>query len=148
LIHIKPSLAEGLIVKLDGVAEHSAMLKRKLLKQLAVAAAGWLLFAQLALAAGSCMLRLEASLASGVAMATEDCGAVPAGPATCLAHCLKADQPATYSVDSLFHVMPPPVSALGRLTAISRPDSPAVLQHVPELRGSPPLQVLFCSFQI
>ena len=150
LIHIKPSLPEELIVELDAGAEYSTMLKRKLLKRLAVAAAGWLLFAQLALAAGSCMMRLEASLAlaSSAAMVMEDCAAAPTGAATCLAHCLKADQPTPYSVDSLFHAMPPPVSALGRLIAISRPGFFAIPQHVPELRSSPALQVLSCSFQI
>ena len=126
------------------------MITRKLIKRLALVAAGWLLLAQVALAAGSCMMQPAAipAQSTGEFMAMDDCVAAPADPAACLVHCLKADQPASYSVDYQFPLALLPVSAVEPLTALPQPDSPVSRLHVSDLTGGPPLQVLFCSFQI
>jgi hypothetical protein len=126
------------------------MITRKLIKRLALVAAGWLLLAQIALAAGSCMMQPATipAQATGEVMAMDDCVAAPTDPAACLVNCLKADQPASYSVDYQFSLALLSLSAVGPLPALPQPDTPVSRLHVPSLTGGPPLQVLFCSFQI
>jgi hypothetical protein len=126
------------------------MISRKLVKRLALVAAGWLLLAQVALAAGSCMMRPAAIPAqvSGEVMVMDDCIDAPEDAASCLVHCLSADQPASYAVDFQFPVFLPPIPEVGRLTTLPQPDSLVSLLNVSDLTGGPPLQVLFCSFQI
>lgn len=127
-----------------------AILLRYLLKRLALPLAGLLLFGQLALAAQACMLRPQAGAMqmSSDAMAMEECIGVPSDRSTRLVNCLKAEQPANPSADYHFPVILPPVSAVTGLSApyplhFSAIPSP-ILRHA----GSPPLQILFCSFQI
>jgi len=125
------------------------MFSRRIIRRVVAAMACSWLFAQIALAAESCLVRLAAAPAqfSGDAMAMDDCAAAAAAHDTCLAHCLKSDQPASFSLDNQFQALPPALAAIGRMPELQVADSCSIPLRVFGSRGGPPLQVLFCSFQ-
>ena len=124
----------------------AAILSRSVFKRLAQLMVGLLLFAQLVLSAQACMLsRPDQAYTFNDTMATEDGASMD--KATCLAHCLKADQVSSLSVDSHFHATLSPASPVAVLSALHRAD-PSVMPLPFSRRSSgPPLQILFCSFQ-
>ena len=126
----------------------AAFATRKLLKRLAQLTAGLLLFTQLVLAAQACMLpRHDPAHAFGDAMASGECEGVPMDRAMCLADCLKTDQ-ASSSAYFILDVILPPASPVAELTALRPVDQPAIHAPAPYCPSGPPLQILFCSFQI
>lgn len=126
-----------------------ATLVRYLLKRLALPLAGLLLFGQVALAAQACMLRAQpGTMQTGSdAMVMDDCIGAPADTTTRLVNCLKAEQPANPSADYHFPVILPPVSAVAELSAQDQLPLAAIPAPILQHAGSPPLQILFCSFQ-
>src|SRR5258705_5566724 len=126
-----------------------SIFRKSLLKQLALLLGGVLLFTQLFLSAQACMLPApEPARAFGDAMATEGCDGVPMEQTTCLAHCLSADQIASTPQDVHFHAISPPVSPVVTLSALRQIDLSAPSWPVARSTDGPPLQILFCSFQI
>lgn len=124
--------------------------KRRRFRWLALPLAGLLLFGQLALAAQACMLRPESGAMQMVSdtLATDECLGVPADSTARLVNCLKAEQPANASVDLHYPVVLPPVPAVAELLAprqLLASTIPSPAAHYP---GAPPLQILFCSYQI
>jgi hypothetical protein len=127
----------------------TTMFSRNLLKKLTQLTAGLLLFAQLVQPAQACMLRLQSgpTQTSGEAMAMGECADASMDTAPCLAYCLKADQPANPTVDYHFSVVLPPSTHIPRLPALQQAGFSAILSPTSRCSGSPPLQILFCSFQ-
>lgn len=125
------------------------MFSRNLFKRLTQLTAGLLLFAQLVQPAQACMLRLQSSptQTSGEAMVMGECTGAPMDTATCLAYCLKADQPANPAVDYHFPAVLPSISHMVRLPALQQADSSALPSAASRCASGPPLQILFCSFQ-
>ena len=126
------------------------MFARKTVRRVIAMAAGSLLFAQLALAAEACLVppRAEPAGTSVDAGAMDDCGAAAVGRNTCLAHCLKADQPASFALDEHLQALPPSIAVVGRVAELQLADCPAIPIQVLGSRPGPPLEILFCTFQI
>jgi hypothetical protein len=127
-----------------------AMVTRTILKRLALVAAAWLLVAQASFAAASCMMLLAGAPAqsSQDGMAMVDCPDGTAGQASCVVHCLQAEQAVSAVFDHAAPSFAPVISITGYLKDWPPPDSSVTQFVFPQSRGSPPLQVLFCSFQI
>lgn len=126
-----------------------ATLMRCLLKRLALPLASLLLFGQVVLAAQACMLRAPSGpmQTSSDAMAMDECIGVPADTTTRLVNCLKAEQPFNPSADYHFPVILPPVSTVAEMPALQHLQFAAIPAPILRHAGSPPLQILFCSFQ-
>lgn len=127
-----------------------AILLRHLLRRLALPLAGLLLFGQLALATQACMLRPQSGSMqmSSDAMVMDECIGVPADTITRLVNCLKAEQPANPSADYHFPAILPPLTAVVGLSAPWQLHSSAIPSPVARYPGAPPLQILFCSYQV
>lgn len=126
-----------------------APFSKSFLRQLALFMGGLLLFTQLFLSAQACMLPMPSpARAFGDAMAAEGCEGVPMDQTTCLAHCLKADQIASTPQDVQFDAISPPVPSIVALSALRKIDPSASSWPVARSTNGPPLQILFCSFQI
>ena len=106
----------------------------------------FVLFAQAALALAACaMPRLNAAQALVTAVAMDEgCADLAVNPALCKAHCLQGDE----AFDGHDHI--PPVAPAPRGLRIDIANACA-LAHATDVRaeprGSPPLNVLYCSFQ-
>src|SRR5258706_5642406 len=123
--------------------------RKEFLKLLARLVGGELLSTQLFLSAQACMLPApDPARAFSDAMATEDCEGAPMGQNACLAHCLSADQIASTPQDIHFHAISPPAPPVVVLSALRQIDRSAPSWLVPRSTDGPPLQILFCSFQI
>ena len=116
---------------------------RSRIKWLACLAAALLLTTQLAMAAAGCTLTPSAPVQAAV---DEGCAGMPMDQGECLACCVAADQ-ATASADQHFHLLPP--SASIGLAAFAIPDDRAFAPHgrALDVPRSPPLRILFCSYQ-
>ena len=127
----------------------AAILSRNLRKRLAQLMVGLLLFTQLVLAAQACMLpQPKPAQAFSDAMAMEQCEDVPMDRTTCLAHCLQYDQVSSPSVQFQFDAIVPSVVPTVNLSALWQVDFSGSATPVPPFSVGPPLQILFCSFQI
>jgi hypothetical protein len=124
-------------------------LSRRLLKRLAQLMVGLVLFTQLVLSAQACMLpQPTPAQAFGDAMAMEQCNDVPMDRTTCLAHCLQHDQASGPSVHFQIDATVPSVAPVVNLSALRQLDFSGRASPVPPCSVGPPLQILFCSFQI
>jgi hypothetical protein len=121
-------------------------LTRRFRLPLAQLLAALMLFSQIAVAAHACMLAQPGIAGMQQTPTTEPCDGVPTDEGSCLAHCLNADQTSNSSTDfclpAALPATPTPALAIPRKielfpgNALLRPTS-----------TSPPLQILFCSFQ-
>lgn len=125
------------------------MISRNLLRRLATLTMGLLLIAQLGLSAQACMLRLQFApmQESSDTTAMAECIGVLMDTTTRFVNCLKAEQPASPSADYYFPVILPPVPAVAELSAQNQLHLAAIPAPILQHAGSPPLQILFCSFQ-
>lgn len=117
-------------------------------RRLAGLMASLLLLMQFAMAAQACMLAPAVSAgASQQAMSEAECDGTPMDGAACRVRCFAQDQTAA-SLDQHFHAVPASahiVSAIFTLPAIRSASPPLSVSRLPV---GPPLQILYCSYQI
>lgn len=121
---------------------------RKSSRRLAQFLAGLMLFFQFAVAAHACMMQQSglAYMREGVPTALREESGMDGGG--CLAHCLAADQAGNSTADGMYLPAALPASPISGFTdqeniARSASFASALLSS----NSSPPLQILFCSFQ-
>lgn len=109
--------------------------------------AGLVLFAQLAMAAQACVLAQTAPGASQAAIAEAGCDGMPMDEAACLARCLMQDQAAA-SVDQHSQLIAAPAAMPAAAFVLPRARYSSPPPSASRLPCGPPLQILFCSYQI
>ena len=118
------------------------------MRPLARGMVGLFLFAQLVVSAQACALaQVGPAYAFSEEMASQECEGMPMGQNLCVAHCLQSDltsQPTDFHFLAL--ALPPSVTA--PYPALLKPDLPPCQMLARAASSSPPLQILFCSYQI
>lgn len=116
---------------------------RSRIKWLACLAAALMLSTQLAMAAAGCTLSSSAPVQ---AAADEGCAGMPMDQGVCLACCVAAaDQQA--APDQHFHFLPPSASIGPAAFAIPNDRACSPQGRALDVPRSPPLRILFCSYQ-
>jgi len=112
---------------------------------------GLLLLSQLAVAAQACVLaRVDPAYAFSEEMAPEGCEGMQGTQGEqnlCLAHCLQADQ-ASQPTDFHFLAAALQLFATEPFPALLKPNLPSRQMLVRAPSSGPPLQIIFCTYQV